>query len=160
MSAYGEIRTTRDVDIVVKITEKDVLPMTRAFGEGFYISDISIRRAIADRSMFNIVNSEWGAKIDCIVQKNTAFGRKSFERRRRAVVSGIEFWTTTKEDLIVSKPDWARESHSAIQIRDVANLTSNAYDSEYVSAWISSMGLTEIWSEVERWKTQQLKSES
>jgi len=157
MSAYGEIRTTRDVDIVVQLSEKHVLPLMRSFEGRYYISDISIRGAIANRSMFNIINSEWGTKIDCIIQKDTEFARRSFERRRKVVVSGIEFWTTTKEDLIISKLNWAKDTHSEMQIRDIANLTSNEYDSDYVSDWIVRMGLAGIWAEVEQWKTQHLR---
>ena len=158
MSAYGEIRTTRDIDIVVQIDERNVQPLTEAFGENYYLSDISIRRAIARRSMFNIVDNEHGAKIDCIVQKDNDFARESFGRRRMAKVSGVEFWTTTKEDLIVAKLNWARDSHSEMQIRDIANLTATEYDSEYVETWITSLGLKAIWAEVEKWKIQHLRS--
>ncbi len=154
MSAYGEIRTTRDIDIVVHLNESHIDPFVRVFTGAFYISDDSVRRAVQDRTMFNIVNTEWGSKIDCIVQKDTDFARASFERRRKAAVSGVEFWTTTKEDLIIAKLDWSRESHSAMQIRDIANLTSSEYDSEYVNAWISRIGLQDIWSEVAQWKTR------
>ncbi len=98
--------------------------------------------------MFNIVNTQWRTKINCIVQKDTDFSKASFERRRKAAVSGVEFWTTTKEDLIIAKLDWSRDSHSEVQIRDIANLTSSEYDSEYVTAWILRMGLQDIWAEV------------
>ncbi|MFN0277314.1 MAG: DUF6036 family nucleotidyltransferase [Pyrinomonadaceae bacterium] len=157
MSAFGEIRTTRDVDIVVQLSEKHILPLTKAFDQPYYINESSIRRALDNRSMFNIVNSEWGTKIDCIIQKDTDFARQSFERRRRVVVSEIPFWTTTKEDLIVAKLNWARDTHSEMQIRDIANLTSNEYDAGYVRRWIDRMELTEIWAEVERWKTLHLR---
>lgn len=160
MSAYGEIRMTRDIDIVVQLSEKNVSPLARSFGEKYYISDNSIRRAITNRSMFNIVNSEWGTKIDCIIQKDTEFARQSFQRRRKAVVSGIEFWTTTKEDLILAKLIWARDTHSEMQIRDIANLTSNEYDSNYVNDWIDRIGLAGIWAEVEQWKTQHQRLEN
>ena len=160
MSAYGEIRTTRDVDIVVQLSEEHVLPMTKSFGDHYYISDNSIRRAIANRSMFNIINSEWGTKIHCIVQKDSDFARHSFDRRRQVVVSGIEFWTTTKEDLILAKLSWARDTHSEMQVRDIANLTANEYDLDYVNEWIARIGLGDIWAEVEQWKTQHLRSGS
>ena len=160
MSAYGEIRLTRDVDIVVQLDEKQVNMFANAFAGTYYVSDNSIRRAIASRGMFNIVDVKWGTKIDCIIQKNTAFARESFERRRKATVSGVEFWTTTKEDLIVAKLDWARDTHSEMQIRDIANLTSSEYDSEYVIAWIDRMDLTEIWAEVDKWKIQLERSEN
>jgi hypothetical protein len=86
--------------------------------------------------MFNIVNLETGEKIDCIVQKDSEFARQSFGRRRRAIVANIEFWTATKEDLMIAKLDRTRDSYSEMQIRDIANLSYEEYDSAYVKDWI------------------------
>src|SRR5688572_8154943 len=152
MSAYGEIRYTRDIDIVVQLSEKDVPAIVNTFGSDYYVSESSVRRAINARSMFNMIRQPFGEKIDCIVQKTTDFARTSFERRRLATVSEVEFWTTTKEDLIIAKLDWSRETHSELQIRDIANLTATEYDSKYVDEWIGHLGLFPIWSEVEQWK--------
>ena len=157
MSAYGEIRTTRDIDIVIQITKSQALPFAKLFENEYYISDQSVRRAIERRSMFNIINQAHGGKIDCIVLKDTEFARKSFERRYKERVSGIEFWTTTKEDLIISKLNWARDTNSEMQIRDIANLTSSEYDLVYVSGWIEHLQLGSIWGDVEKWKIQHKK---
>ncbi len=160
MSAYGEIRFTRDIDVVVQITEKDVARITRKFETEYYVSDESIRNAIARKSMFNVISNTHGGKVDCIVMKDDEFARYSFTRRWKASVSGLDFWVTTKEDLIIAKLNWARDSHSEMQIRDIANLTSSEYDSIYVSEWIERLDLNGIWSEVGQWKTHQDKTES
>lgn len=160
MSAYGEIRYTRDIDIVVQLVRKDVAQFASVFADKYYVSDLSIGRAIERRSMFNIVNFETGERIDCIIQKDTEFARMSFGRRRRAVVAGIEFWTTTKEDLMIAKLDWARDTHSEMQIRDIANLSYHEYDSNYVANWIGRLELGDIWAEVENWKTHHQRSDN
>lgn len=157
MSAYGEIRFTRDIDIVIQITERDVDRIFGKFESEYYISDESIRNAIARKSMFNVISHAHGGKVDCIVMKDNEFARESFGRRWKASVSGIEFWATTKEDLIIAKLNWARDSHSEMQIRDIANLTSSEYDSTYVSEWVERLDLQGIWSEVEVWKTRRDK---
>ncbi|HYJ91735.1 MAG TPA: hypothetical protein VEV84_10525, partial [Pyrinomonadaceae bacterium] len=82
--------------------------------------------------------------------------RTSFLRRYKERVADIQFWTTTREDLIISKLSWAKDTHSEMQIRDIANLTATEYDSAYVSGWIDKLGLHEIWDEVDQWKTQHL----
>jgi hypothetical protein len=160
MSAYGQIRYTRDIDIVVQIGRGDVATFARAFADKYYVDDLSILRAIDRRSMFNMVNFDSGEKIDCIIQKDTEFARVSFDHRRRAVVAGIEFWTTTKEDLMIAKLNWARESYSEMQIRDIANLSYDEYDSTYVAGWIEKLRLNEIWNEVENWKIHHQKSDN
>lgn len=159
MSAYGEIRSTRDIDIVIQLSDKQASSMVDIFASEYYISETSVRRAIAKRSMFNMIRQPYGEKIDCIMQKDTEFARTSFGRRRLVKVSGVEFWTTTKEDLIIAKLEWARDSLSEMQIRDIANLTSNEYDSNYVNTWIARLGLSAIWAEVEQWKIRRDKSE-
>ena len=160
MSAYGQIRYTRDIDIIVQMDREVVAAFARAFSDNYYVNDLSIKRAIDHHSMFNMVNFDTGEKIDCIIQKDNEFARKSFGRRRRAEVAGIEFWTTTKEDLMIAKLNWARDSHSEMQIRDIANLSYDTYDSTYVTNWIKSLGLSEIWSEVEKWKIQHQRSDN
>lgn len=159
MSAYGEIRMTRDIDIVIQLTEKNLAKFVEAFEVEYYISKESVLRAIQSRSMFNIIDQTHGGKIDCIVQKDTAFARESFDRRFKVSVSGFEFWTTTKEDLILAKLVWAKDTRSEMQIRDIANLSESEYDSDYVAKWIARMDLAGIWTEVEQWKIRRDRTE-
>ena len=154
MSAYGEIRMTRDIDVVLQVTEKDIKPLFDRFKGEYYVNNASIRRAVDRKSMFNVVSLAHGGKVDCIIQKNTEFARTSFSRRYKEKAAGIVFWTTTREDLIISKLNWAKDTHSEMQIRDIAKLTDAEYDSAYVTNWISRLGLHEIWGEVKQWKTQ------
>ena len=158
MSAYGEIRFTRDIDVVLQISEDQATPFAQLFAADYYVSEESVRRAILRRSMFNVINQEHGGKLDCIVMKDTDFARTSFGRRYKVAISGIEFWTTTREDLIIAKLSWARNTHSEMQIRDIANLTSREYDSDYVADWIERLDLRNIWNEVEEWETHQGKT--
>ncbi len=159
MSAFGEIRMTRDIDIVIQIEESKAEQFVRLFENEYYVSEEGVRSAIARRSMFNVISLAHGGKIDCIVTKNSEFARASFDRRWRAVVSGIEFWVIAKEDLIISKLNWARDSRSEMQIRDIANLTDTEYDSAYVADWVDRLRLKEIWNEVDQWKTRRAKTE-
>ena len=146
MAAYGEIRFTRDIDVVVKLSEWHVRSFVDLFAVDYYVSEPAIKRALADRSMFNIINPVHGGKIDCIVMKDRPFSRKSFERRWKATVSGINFWVTTKEDLIIAKLNWSRDSYSPTQIKDIVNLTSTEYDSVYVARWVKHLELDGIWA--------------
>ena len=102
--------------------------------------------------MFNLVNNEHGGKIDCIIQKDTDFARSCFARRYKVSVAGVDYWNTTKDDLIVSKLLWARDSRSEMQIRDIVNLTASGYDAKYVSRWVARLDLIDVWAEVEKWK--------
>ena len=160
MSAYGEIRFTRDIDIVLQISEAQAKPFAELFEADYYVNEESVKRAILRRSMFNVINQVHGGKLDCIVMKDTEFARASFSRRYKVTVSGVEFWTTTREDLIVAKLNWARDTHSEMQIRDIANLTTTEYDFGYVADWVERLDLRNIWIEVKTWETRQERTES
>lgn len=159
MSAYAEIRFTRDIDIVLEIEPDQATRFAQLFEADYYVSEEAVKRAIFRRSMFNVINQEHGGKLDCIVMKDTDFARTSFGRRYKVTISGVEFWTTTQEDLIVAKLSWARDTHSEMQIRDIANLSAREYDSDYVAGWVQRLDLQNIWSEVEAWKIQREKTE-
>lgn len=159
MSAYGEIRHTRDINIVIELPLSLATKFAEMFApDDYYISETSVRRAIERRSMFHIVDNRFGTKIDLIIHKETEFARESFARRRKAIVSRVAFWMSTKEDLIIAKLQWARDSKSELQIRDIANLTDAEYDADYVDDWIARLKLEVIWSEVDTWKTLHKRS--
>ena len=61
-------------------------------------------------------------KIDFIVRKDTPYRAAEFERRRRVPMPGFEAWIVSREDLILSKLAWAKDSGSELQRRDVAAL--------------------------------------
>jgi hypothetical protein len=154
MSAYGETRFTRDIDIVVEIRSEQADRFFNSFDGDYYISRNSIDRALQNESMFNIIHTEKAVKIDCIIRKNNEFEKLKFSHRREARIKDIIFWTITKEDLILSKLNWSKDSLSEMQIRDIANLTAGDYNTEYVTQWIEKLELNKIWQKVLEWKTQ------
>ncbi len=160
MSTYGEIRMTRDIDIVIQLSDENIDSFFLQFKETYYISDESLRNAVDRKSMFNIVSHAHGGKIDCIMYKNDDFARTSFARRFKVTVADVEFWTSTREDLVIAKLNWAKDSLSEMQIRDIANLTNTEYDSTYVEGWIKRLDLTDIWAEVGQWKIRHTRPDN
>ena len=86
-------------------------------------------------------------KVGCIVRKQSPYRRAEFERRRRIAIEDFSTWIVSKEDLIISKLDWAKDSRSELQLRDVKNLAATGYDEEYVDRWTTTLGLSELWRE-------------
>lgn len=157
MSAYGEMRFTRDIDVVIEISREQIIDFFQFFEKDYYLSVNSIKRAVENQSMFNLIHLEKAVKIDCIIRKKSEFERLKFVNRRQISVGELSFWIITKEDLIVSKLNWAKSSSSEMQLKDVANLTGDDYDSEYVETWIEKLNLEEIWQKVLEWKIQHPK---
>ncbi len=54
----------------------------------------------------------------------------------------------SKEDLILSKLDWARESQSQRQLSDVENLLATGADLNYLQTWSRKLNLTDMLTRV------------
>jgi hypothetical protein len=157
MSAYATARTTMDIDVILEISSSDADRFEKKFAGDYYVDAISIRRASERQSMFNILSNVTGIKVDCIIRKKNEFEAGKFARRRPAKIEGIEFWVIGKEDLILSKLSWAKDSHSEIQFRDVRNLLEGGVDQGFIEDMLERQGLDEVWRAYTEWKIRAAK---
>lgn len=157
MSTYVTARTTLDIDIVIEIKEVDSRRFEERFQDGYYVSSNSIERAKKHQSMFNMLNDKTGLKIDCIVLKEDRFEREKFERRRRANLGDIEFWVIAKNDLILSKLTWAKDSHSELQFRDIQKLLESGVTESEIAALVEDQSLNGVWQAYIEWTIQAKK---
>ena len=144
LNYYAEPRMTRDIDIVVALYPKDADSVVALFERDYYVPRNAVVRAIANRSLFNIIHSESIFKVDCIIRKDTEYRQLEFERRRQVEVDDIKIWIVSKEDLIISKLIWAKDSHSDFQLRDVKSLLKSSYDTDYLRTWTRKLDLDEL----------------
>jgi hypothetical protein len=147
MNYYAQPRMTRDIDVVVALTPKDADAVVKLFAPDYYVSAEAVSGSIANESMFNLIHEESVIKVDCIVRKNQPYRRAEFERRQRITIEDFSTWIVSKEDLIISKLFWAKDSHSELQLRDVKNLAETDCDTAYIERWTSELGLLNLWQE-------------
>lgn len=150
MNYYAQPRMTRDIDIVVALEPGAASTIFREFSPDYYVPRNAVSSAIENPGMFNLIHQESVIKVDCIVRKNAPYRHEEFDRRTRIAIEDFLTWIVSKEDLIISKLDWARDSHSELQLGDVRNLLSTGYDEEYVVRWTGELGLTDLWEECRR----------
>jgi hypothetical protein len=144
MNYYAQPRMTRDLDVVVQLTSQDAGRIVHLFATDYYVDIEAVRSAIARESSFNLIHLESVIKVDCIVQKKSAYRRLEFERRQQIKVQDFTTWIASKEDLIISKLYWARDSRSETQLRDVKNLLATGYDAAYLKEWATALGLESL----------------
>jgi hypothetical protein len=147
MNYYAQPRMTRDIDVVIAIDLDDVDRMAALFRPDYYVNEQNIRESLARESSFNLIHQESVIKVDCIIRKSSEYRRLEFERRRKISVLDFATFIVSKEDLIISKLCWAKESHSEIQLRDVRNLLATGYDAEYLERWTRELGLDNLFQE-------------
>ncbi|OQW95124.1 MAG: hypothetical protein BWK77_08040 [Verrucomicrobia bacterium A1] len=100
--------------------------------------------------MFNAIHTDSVIKVDLIVRKDSEYRRAEFDRRQRIRLEDFEVWMVSREDLILSKLLWARDSHSEMQLRDVTNLLHSGCDTAYVDDWAAKLGVEDLLKEARR----------
>jgi len=145
---YAIPRTTADIDIVIEISSDDVTKFISEFEPDYYVPHGRIRDAISRNKMFNILDQKTIIKVDCVIRKRDEFQDLAFSRRTRVNYAGyFDVWIISREDLMLSKLNWARNTRSEMQMRDVTSILRNGYDIEYVETWALRLGVLELLNE-------------
>jgi hypothetical protein len=148
LNCYAQPRMTRDIDLVVAFFLRDAARISTVLGDGYYVSPEAAREAVMHQSSFNAIHQATLTKIDFMIRKHEDYRQHEFARRVRIRVENLELWVVSKEDLILSKLHWARESQSARQLADVENLIATGCDVDYLQEWSAKLNLTDMLTRV------------
>jgi hypothetical protein len=148
MNFYAQPRMTRDIDVVVALRSEDADRVVRLFSPDYYVSREAVASSIAQQSLFNLIHTESVIKVDCIIRKQTEYRLHEFNRRQHIKIQDFETWIVSKEDLILSKLFWAKDSLSELQLRDAKNLVVSGCDRTYIERWTTELGLGSLWKEM------------
>lgn len=144
LSYYAQPRMTRDIDLVVELSGREAKPVAALFAPDYYVSEADIAGAISGEGMFNVLHLGKLVKLDFIVRKDNPYRRHEFGRRKRVRLPGFEAWIVSREDLILSKLAWAKDSGSEMQMRDVGALLAGDADRTYLERWAKELAVTEL----------------
>lgn len=148
MNYHAIPRMTRDIDVIISIKKEDVEKLLSIFERDYYISRETVIESIERCSMFNIIHNESIIKADFIILKDVAYRHTEFGRRQRVRIRNFDTYIVTKEDLILSKLIWAKDTHSELQIRDIRNLMDTGFDEAYVQSWVKKLGIDSLFKEM------------
>ena len=148
---YTIPRMTRDIDIVIELKENAVDKFAALFEDDFYVNREMIANEVSHQGMFNLIYNRYVIKLDFIIKKSSAYQNTEFSNRKQVLIDQCPMWMVSAEDLVISKLLWAKESHSEMQLKDVANLmdTVDNLDSEYIDNWIRELDLKQIYKEAD-----------
>lgn len=148
LTHYATPRMTRDLDFVVACEERSVETLVSLFSQDFYIDEDAVRSAVRLQRLFNLMHLGSGIKVDMIVRKDSEYRITEFERRQRVQLGSVVTWIASREDLILSKLVWSRDTRSELQRRDVKALLGQSVNVQYVSHWANRLGVSELWNEI------------
>ena len=148
MAYYARPRMTRDIDLVIELAADEAAMLTSALGADYHLDAEAVADALRKERPWNTIHLPTVVKIDLIPRKQGEYRRTEFERRRRVNFAGVDLWIVSREDLILSKLDWARDSRSELQLRDVRHLLEGALDRVYLQRWAAHLELESLLEEV------------
>ena len=149
-SYYGLARATYDLDIVISATPEKLKSLIQMLPkEDYYAVLLDALDAHRHLSMFNVLDTTRGWKIDFIFQKSAAFHQEAFRRRGQVMFEGVPTCVISGEDLIISKLEWSKMGESERQVKDAAIVLEKRQqklDHAYIEKWVAELGLTSEWA--------------
>ena len=118
---HGEPRLTVDVDIVADLRFEHVDSFVAAFPPAtYYLNKDTVRDALRRRSLFNVIESSTGAKVDLVPLPADAFTRAAMARRQRLAydTAGHTAAFISAEDIVLAKLLAHRQTGSDKHLRD------------------------------------------
>jgi len=149
-SYYGHVRATQDLDIVISAGPEELRALIHLLPEEEYYARLEdALDARRYQSMFNVLDTTTGWKIDLIFRKGARFHLEAFRRRKPVTFEGIPTFMISGEDLILSKLEWSKMGESERQVKDAAIVwqkRSRELDRAYIDNWAQELDLAEHWN--------------
>jgi hypothetical protein len=153
--AYGERRTTLDLDVVAVVKKHNAGRFLSAFPEAdFYCPPAEViqqESARSERGHFNLIHHRSVYKADIYIATEDAFDRWAFQNRRALTAGQTPVWLAPPEYVIVHKLEFYREGGSEKHLRDIRGiLLATETDGAFLEKEIAARGLQEVWRAVEK----------
>lgn len=152
---YGEPRLTHDVDIVIHLSQADVLKFSSFFPlEQYYCPPEEVIRIETNRrpfGHFNLIHHESGLKADIYPDADDKLHKWAFTKRNRVDLGdGLTLWVAPPEYVIIRKLEYFREGGSEKHLQDIRKMLPQLkknLDMTFLENEIEKRGLKQGWSQ-------------
>ncbi len=148
-SLQGEPRMSHDIDLVVHLIAAAVPALLKAFPEPeFYLSEESVREALRQQKMFNLLHVAEGDKVDFWILTDEPFDQARFARKRVEEIVGAKLKVSAPEDTILMKLRWSKMlGGSEKQLTDalrVFEIQHDNLDFDYLRHWSAQLDTDDL----------------
>lgn len=158
--AYGELRTTRDLDVVVNLPGTRIVQLSEELTKRNMLvpADILLDLLIQPEGDLpvNAIHLDTGYKAEIFLLRDGDVYRETSLSRRRMVDFGPPLgnvYVHSPEDLILNKIYFFGLSQQAKHVNDIASimvLADEQIDVAYITHWVERLGLSETWTEMQK----------
>lgn len=153
-SAYGERRTTLDLDVVAIVASHNAARFPAVFPEAdFYCPPAEVIEAEAARTEhghFNLIHHHSVYKADIYLATGREFERWAFQNRRAVTAGETPVWLAPPEFVIVQKLEFFLQGGSDKHLRDIRGMLAvTDVDRALISAEVERRGLEAEWHKVQ-----------
>lgn len=164
-TVHGEFRTTRDVDLIVRLKRADAGRFAAALAADFTLNPPDILDALArvpilavdrtQRATFAAFDRTTGYQLDVFCASDSPFDRSQFERAIAIEVPPhtTELIVASAEDTVLTKLEWYKLTPSDQQWGDVQTILRvqvGVLDLAYLDTWSARLGIAELWAAARR----------
>lgn len=149
---HGNVRMTRDADLVAQMRTEHVEPFMDALVKEFYLDKDMILDAISRHSCFNLIHRESMFKVDIFVPGMRPYLMEQFSRAQKQQISvdrPSKICLATAEDTLLSKLEWYRMGGevSDVQWNDVLGIIKiqqERLDKTYLWHWAKELKVSDL----------------
>lgn len=148
-TAYGEPRSTNDVDVVAALEHPHVRLIEKRLGGLFYVDAAMISTAITSHESFNLIDGRTFIKVDVFVPERGPMGLGQLDRRRTLAIGHDRVIKILgPEDIVLQKLRWfelgGRQSERQWRdIVEVLRISGAGMDGSYLNRVAAVAGLTD-----------------
>jgi len=149
-SLTGEPRSTVDIDMVVQLRDEQVDELVSRLERQFYVDADSLRRAVRDKGITNLIHHDTSVKVDLFVAGGTPIDEQQLERRRAVSIGANKsLYVHPPEDILLQKLRWYRKGGEASdrQWRDILGIVrvqAGRLDRTYLEANAPLLGVRDL----------------
>ena len=134
VTVWGRPRFTADIDIVVNLLPQKLNFLAAellSIDKYVYIDKDAMQDALERKGEFNFIDSTTGVKVDFWVMKDDPFSKEQMQRKVGKKFNETQVYFASAEDLILSKLNWYKETHSDKQMEDIESVLKIQTDLDY-----------------------------
>jgi hypothetical protein len=164
-TVHGEFRTTRDVDLVVRLNCGDAVRFAEALAADFALHPPDITAALgrvslqetdrSQRATFAAYDRATGYQLDVFCAGDSLFEHIQFDRVLPILVPevGAVLMVASAEDTILAKLEWYAITPSDRQWDDVQTIIrvqGDELDTAYLATWVARLNVGDLWAAAQR----------